>query len=61
MTTVTVRQLTIQEAKQRRDEIVRELGGDLEAIAERAESYLLTLKERALFDEWEDLQYLLSK
>ena len=60
MSIVTVKRITAEEAEKRRDKIISELGGDLESIKDRADWYALDEHERELFDELEDLLYLLA-
>lgn len=61
MAPVTVNLLTVDDARARRAEIVALVGGDESAFRDRAESYLLSAEELALFDELENLDFLLSR
>jgi hypothetical protein len=60
MSEAVIERITEENARARRDEILRLIGGDVEAFRVRARDYLLEASEQALFDELEDLDYLLS-
>jgi len=60
MSAVTVDRLTVAQARARRDEILRQVGGDENSFRERAADYLLDAEELALFDELRVLDYLLA-
>jgi hypothetical protein len=60
MSETVIERITEEDARARRDEILRLIGGDVEAFRIRAYDYLLDASEQALFDELEDLDYLLS-
>ncbi|WP_284292198.1 hypothetical protein [Luteimicrobium album] len=53
--------MTPAEARARREEIVRRVGGDESAFRDRAEVYLLSAEELALYDELENLDFLLGE
>lgn len=53
-----VQRLTATEAQDRRDRIARLIGDEVEFRA-RAAAHLLSLRERALLDEMDDLDFLL--
>lgn len=57
----TVTMMTKAEARARREEIIRQLGGDEQAFRDRAYAYALDAEELALFDELEGLDYLLDR
>ncbi len=57
--TITVKQLTEDEARYRRAEILK-AAGDEDDFRDRADAYLLDARERAMFDELEGLDYLLG-
>ncbi|HEX3002978.1 MAG TPA: hypothetical protein VHO27_02110 [Angustibacter sp.] len=59
MSAVSVERLTVDEARARRLEIIA-IVGEEDALRRRAAQYLLDAGEQALFDELEDLDYLLS-
>ncbi|MBE7326039.1 hypothetical protein IEQ44_15435 [Nocardioides sp. Y6] len=59
MSTVSIARITEEQAITRRDHILAEIG-DLEAFRARAHDYLLDVREQALFNELEDLDYLLA-
>jgi hypothetical protein len=56
---VAIEQITETEAKSRRASILANIA-DEKDFRQRAAEYRLTLAERALFNELEDLEYLLS-
>ncbi len=60
MSAVVVQQLTEQEALTRRAEIIDEVG-DEEAFRVRAANFALDARELALYDELEELDYLLGR
>ena len=60
MAPVVVVEMTATEARTRRKEIVDLLGGNEERLRDRAANYQLDWKEMALFDELENLDWLLS-
>lgn len=55
-----VKRLSEPEACARRAEIIQAAGGDEANFRERAANYLLDSRERALFDELQDLDFLLA-
>lgn len=57
---VTVERITVAEALSRVDEIWSEVG-DVDSFRARARSYSLSEREQALFDEVEDLEFLLDR
>ncbi len=59
MAPVVVNRMTLAEARERRDEIVRLVGGDEETFRTRAAEYRLSAEELALFDELENLDFLI--
>lgn len=59
MSTVTVARITEDQAIARREQILAEIG-DVEALRARAHDYLLDVREQSLFNELEDLEYLLA-
>lgn len=55
----TIRRLTGEDIERRREEILLEVGcKSVDEFRERAERYLLTPRERALYDELRDLDFL---
>ncbi len=60
MSAAVLERITEDEARTRREDLLRLLGGDGETIRARARNYLLDADEQALYDELEDLDYLLS-
>lgn len=60
MSTAHVERLTEAEARARRNEIIKSVGGDESAFHERAHNYLLDSRELALHDELNALDYLLG-
>lgn len=56
----TVTMMTKAEARARREEIIRQVGGDEQAFRDRADAYALNAEELALYDELEGLDYLLD-
>lgn len=61
MSAVVVERLTEDEARSRRDEIIAAVGGDEAAFRDRATGFQLGVRELALFDELEELDYLLGR
>jgi len=61
MSAVVVEWLTEQEALARRAEIITAVGGDEAAFRDRAARFQLGVRELALFDELEELDYLLGR
>lgn len=61
MGAVVVERMTEQEALARRDAIIAEMGGDEAAFRVRAASFALDARELALYDELEELDYLLGR
>ncbi|GAA4842896.1 hypothetical protein GCM10023221_21200 [Luteimicrobium xylanilyticum] len=61
MVPIVVTSMTPAEARVRREEIVRRVGGDESAFRDRAEAYLLSAEELALYDELENLDFLLGE
>lgn len=57
---VVVQEMTMSEAKARRDEVLAQLGGDQEAVDSRARDYVLSEREAALYDQLQRLNYLLG-
>lgn len=60
MSAAIVDRITEDEARTRRIEILTLVCCDEDAFRGRAETYLPDSRERALFDEFEDLEYLLG-
>lgn len=60
MAPIVVDRMTVEEARARREEIIRRAGGDESRLRERAEAYLLSADELALFNELESLDFLLA-
>lgn len=55
----TIRRLTSEDIDRRRQEILDEVGSrSVKELEDRADRYLLTPEERALFDELRDLEFL---
>ena len=61
MSTVVVQRLTEQEALAQRAAIIAEVGGDEDAFRLRASNFALDARELALYDELEELDYLLGR
>lgn len=61
MSIVTVGRITEKRARDRRAEIIDEVGGDEQAFFERAHEYRLNAHELALYDELNGLDYLLGR
>lgn len=61
MSPVVVEPFTTEEALARREEILAEVGGGEDTFRARAEAYVLEARELALFDELEELDYLLGR
>lgn len=61
MAPIVVSRMTVEEARARRDEIIRRAGGDEREFRDRAGAYLLSADELALFNELESLDFLLAK
>src|SRR5690554_1015288 len=60
MAPIVVDRMTVEEARARREEIIRRAGGDESRLRERAEAYLLSADELVLFNELESLDFLLA-
>lgn len=60
MSAAIVERITEAEARARRDEILRMIGDDVDSFRARARDYVLSTAEQSLFDELEDLEYLLA-
>jgi hypothetical protein len=60
MTSTNVEILTVEAAKKRRDELLQAVGGDEQAIRERAADYALQADELAALNEIDELDYLLG-
>jgi len=58
---VVVERLTEQDALARREAIIAAMGGDEAAFRARAASFALDARELALYDELEELDYLLGR
>ncbi len=61
MGTATVETLTREEASRLRDELLKTLAMPLEELRERADSYLLTADQTAVWRRIEDLTWLLGE
>jgi hypothetical protein len=61
MSAVVVERLTEPQAVARRAAIIDAVGGDEQAFRTRASNFALDARELALYDELEELDYLLGR
>jgi len=61
MSAVVVERLTEPEAIERRAAIITAVGGDESSFRARAANFALDARELALYDELEELDYLLDR
>lgn len=58
---VAVRVMSVEQAHERRDELIRRLPISVEELRGRAQRYDLDADELAMHDEIDDLDYLLNR